>query len=32
MLGRFLRTAHITSAEASKLDHELGLKTNMPDG
>lgn len=32
MLGRFLRIAHITSAEAHHLDHELGLKTTMPDG
>lgn len=31
MLGRFLRTAHITPKEASLLDHELKLKTTMPD-
>lgn len=32
MLGRFLRVAHITCAEANRLDNELGLKTKMPDG
>lgn len=32
LLGRFLRIAHITPAEARRLDHELGLKTTMPDG
>jgi hypothetical protein len=32
MLGRFLRIAQITPAEAHRLDHELGLKTKMPDG
>lgn len=32
MLGRFLRIAHITPAEARRLDHELGLKTKMPVG
>lgn len=32
MLGRFLRIAHITPTEARRLDHELGLKTKMPDG
>jgi hypothetical protein len=31
MLSRFLRTAHITPAEARYLDHELKLKTTMPN-
>lgn len=30
MLGRFLRVAHITPAEADILDHDLGHKTTMP--
>ena len=32
MLSRFLRIARITPAEAHRLDHELKLKTEMPDG
>lgn len=31
MLERFLRTAHITREEADYLDHELKLKTTMPE-
>jgi len=31
MLERFLRVAHITREEARLLDHELGLKTSMPE-
>lgn len=32
MLGRFLRIAHITPAEAHHLDHKLGFKKTMPSG
>ena len=32
LLGRFLRIAYITPDEARRLDHELNLKTTMPDG
>jgi hypothetical protein len=32
MLARFLRIAHISPAEANRLDHEHKLKTKMPAG
>jgi hypothetical protein len=32
MLRRLLCIAYITPAEARLIDHELGLKTTMPDG
>lgn len=32
MLKRYLRVAHISPAEAKRLDHERRLKTAMPDG